>query len=342
MGRRKRRKRKSKRKGSPYERVVAEVIRVMDPNATVEQGQWVLGPDGHRELDVHIIGTYEGQERRILIECKDFNPASTGPVGIRYIDALESKSRDLGFHFSAICSNAGFTINAIRKASRVGIGLIAVMKKGDKRIRFAVTEEIYTRKVHVNELKISLEGPEPILLEGMKGEVILFNGMPVVNWVMNRAMLIIGGNPIVAGSYTDRFPLTQKLSFTLPSGSVLVSQLNYHIKISGGWFAQQVTLDATHGIYDWLRHRVRLAPGPGKFLIQGVDVHAGSPIEQPPTREIESYSQIAPGEFQAKLLFLTGLETPDSVPDIEKYIRPEDLDLRIPDLLEDAYISVSA
>ena len=53
---------------------------------------------------------------------------------------------------------------------------------------------------------------------------------------------------------------------------------NFHMKITGGWFAQQVTLDASQGFYDWLRHRIRLAPGPSQFLISGVDIYAGTQI----------------------------------------------------------------
>ncbi len=332
--------RKRKKKGTPFEHVVAEVLRAMDPGATVQHGQWVQGPDGHRELDVHIIGTYQGQQRRVLIECKDFSPTSTGPVGIGHVDALESKTRDLGFHFAAVCSNAGFTEGAVRKASRVGIGLISVMKKGDERIRFAVSEEIYTRKIRVTDLKVTLEGPAAISLEGVKVEDILFDGAPVGNWVTRRAGDIITFNPIVAGPYTARYPFTQPLEFALPSGAVAVSQLTFRMTITGGWFAHQVTLDATHGIYDWLRHRIRLAPGPSQFFIQGVDVNAGTPIEQPPTRELEQFLKITPGEVTIGLLLISGLEPREPVPDIDKYVRPDDLAPFIPNLPPESYTSV--
>lgn len=108
---------------------MAEVARAFDPNANVTQGQWVIGPDGRRELDVLIEGTADGRQTKGLIECKDFNPGTTGPVGIAYVDALESKRRDIGADVSLICSNAGFTVDALRKAKRVGIGLISLMKR---------------------------------------------------------------------------------------------------------------------------------------------------------------------------------------------------------------------
>jgi hypothetical protein len=138
---------KKQKQGREYETVVAETAQAFDLNATVSRGKWVVGPDGRRELDVLIEGTAEGRPTKGIIECKDFNPKTTGPVGINYVDALDSKRHDIGAHFSILCSNAGFTSDAIRKAKRVGIGLISLMRKGDSRVRFAVVEEIYTRKV---------------------------------------------------------------------------------------------------------------------------------------------------------------------------------------------------
>ena len=119
-----------RKKGTDYEIVVSEIAQGFNPKANVEQGKWVTGPDGRRDMDVTITGTINEEQKKILIECKDYNPNSTGKVGIEIVDALESKARDLSMDYSLICSNAGFTENAIRKASRVGIGLISVIKKG--------------------------------------------------------------------------------------------------------------------------------------------------------------------------------------------------------------------
>ena len=48
------------------------------------------------------------------------------------------------------------------KAARGGIGLIGVMKKGDRRIRISVTQEPHTRKLTVEYLNIVLKGVQPI------------------------------------------------------------------------------------------------------------------------------------------------------------------------------------
>jgi len=335
-------RRRRKKKGSPYEEVVAEVIRAMDPGATVLRGAWIAGPDGQREIDVRIIGTHEGQQRKILIECKDFNPASTGPVGIGYVDALESKGRDLQCDFAALCSNAGFTEGAVRKATRVGIGLISVMRRGDKRVRFSISEEIFTRKIQVSHLSVNLEGPSPISLDGISPEDIHFQGLPVGNWVAHRVMAMIAFNPIVSGSFKATNPFVEPLDFELPTGTVKVTQLNFNLSITGGWFAQQVAFDATQGIYDWIRHRVRLAPGPWQFLIHGVDVYAGEPVERPPNWELEYINAAQPGEFMMRLVLVNGLAPQEPTPDLNSFLLPEDLDLTIPDLPDEAITSVGA
>jgi Restriction endonuclease len=128
--------------GRGFELVVAEVARAMEPAATVEQGVWVNGPDGRRELDVVITGEVDGQPRTVLVECKDFAPGRS--VGIEYVDALDSKRDDLGLEVALLCCNAGFTAPAVRKAARVGIGLIGVMKRGDLRIRLSIAQTVYT------------------------------------------------------------------------------------------------------------------------------------------------------------------------------------------------------
>ena len=156
-----------RKKGRAFEHVVKDVLGALDPKARIRQGHWVAGPDGRRELDVLIEGTADGVPRRVLVECKDFNPKTTGPVGIGLIDAFESKRRDLDADVSLICSNAGFTSDAVRKAKRVGIGLIGVMREKDRRIRYQVHEEIYIRRVQVEALTIALRGNSPIALDGV-------------------------------------------------------------------------------------------------------------------------------------------------------------------------------
>ena len=136
--------------GKEFQLVVADVVREMDPNATVREGEWVVGPDGRRDLDVVVEGTVAGVVRRVQIECKDYSNEGR-PIGIALIDALDSKHRDLKMDVSMMCSNGGFTDDAIRKAKRLGIGLVGVLRTKDPRIRYRVLDEIYIRRIELGQ-----------------------------------------------------------------------------------------------------------------------------------------------------------------------------------------------
>ena len=104
--------------GRTYQRLVAYVVKAIDPGSSVEEGKWIEGPDGRRDMDVVVRGTLEGREFSVLIECKDYDVRTTGPVGIGHVDAIDSKRHDLPVDAAIICSNSGFTAPAIRKAKR--------------------------------------------------------------------------------------------------------------------------------------------------------------------------------------------------------------------------------
>lgn len=325
--------------GRLYEQVVAEVLRAMDANASVEQGRWVQGPDGRRDMDVFVEGTADGQSRSVLIKCKDFNPKKTGPVGIAYVDALESKSRDLAVDVSFICSNGGFTKNAISKAKRVGIGLMSVMRKGDRRVRFGVMEECYTRRVRIESLTISLRNPDPINLGDIPFDAVTYDGVPIGNWVVHRTQLLLASNPIVNGTFDVTHNLKDPVEFGLPNGTVIASAIDFKLTVRGGWLAQQITIDATGGVYDWLRRRIRLVPGPKKLELKDIEIGEGSPISVPPEPELRYMMDLQKGEVFLTLMLLEGLEVKEPVPDIDSLVEPIDLDLVALDLPLTAYTS---
>ncbi|MGE0100502.1 MAG: restriction endonuclease [Hydrogenophaga sp.] len=104
------------KQGRAYEEAVASIFCKLFPDSDVSRSVWVEGPDGRRELDIQVRVRDKIHSQFGLIECKDFDPQKTGPVGISYIDALDSKRRDLNATFAMICSNSGFTKDAINKA----------------------------------------------------------------------------------------------------------------------------------------------------------------------------------------------------------------------------------
>jgi hypothetical protein len=326
------------KQGKPYERVVAAILQAFDPRPTVSQGKWVVGPDGRRELDVLIVGTVDGKFVKGLVECKDFNPRTTGPVGIGFIDALDSKRRDLQADLVLLCSNAGFTADAVRKAKRVGIGVAGVLKKGDPRIRFAVIDDVYARKVQLQRMSFTLGGSENIPIRGIPSKEILWNGVPVENWILHRVMLLIGANPIVSGSYHGAHKFLQPLTFSWANGSLVATSLDFSFFITGGWFSHRVEIDSTVGIYDWVRRRVRVPPAAGKLEFRGINFDAGTPVDSPPDREFIR-ERLLDGEVDMKFLALEKFPRHEPVPALNEHVDPSDLALTITNLSEAVAVS---
>ena len=98
--------------GKEYEKLAGTLAESLHPGSDVRIGQWIDGPDGQREVDVEVRSRPPNSPWFLLIECKDWKK----PVRIGEIDKLESKSRDLGADETMICSNIGFTKDALRKA----------------------------------------------------------------------------------------------------------------------------------------------------------------------------------------------------------------------------------
>lgn len=311
--------------GSPYERVVADVMRAMEPGARVTQGDWVQGPDGRRDRDVFVEGALEGTPVRLLIECKDFNPVSTGSVGIAFVDALESKRRDVSCTATLICSNAGFTDGAVRKASRVGIGLIAVMRSGDARVRYVVRDTVYTRKIRVTALRVDIAGPHGRDISAISPSDIYFDNLPLQNWLIQKAMLVLT-NPVVEGDLSWSLPLLRSITLQSPVGPIETTRLSVILSITGGWFMHDVALDATNAVYDWIRHRVRRAPGSGRFMIRDIDLDGGVPTTMPPEREPHAHKDLLRGEVSMSLMLIEGLPAPGPIPPIDQHIDPKELE----------------
>jgi hypothetical protein len=330
------RKRLSKRaprvkQGRPYEFAVTEIFRQLMPSAKIECGKWVVGPDGRRELDVQIEVQTDGRTVRGTVECKDFNPQTTGPVGIGYVDALESKRRDIGSDFSMICSNAGFTADAIRKARRVGIGLIGAMRAGDNRIRFDVIEEMYSRRIKINTAQIRLwpiDG-QPTLPndESLTTESFTVDGHSIDRWFNMRFTQVLIAYPIVQGNISDYCNLKTPLAIQYPGGQVQVNKIGMDYEFEGAWFAHTVRIEATSGIYNWVRRRVKIASG--QIKIDGLDLFGGSWIESQPV--FDKYP-LQPNEFDMALILFKNTFNCGSPALLDAHVIPEDMSLVLENL----------
>jgi hypothetical protein len=324
--------------GKPFELVVSDVVSELDRNSTVRVGEWVNGPDGARELDVTVEGTAGGKQRRVQIECRDYNPERR-PIGIAAIDALESKHRDVGVDLSILCSNAGFSTDAIRKAKRVGVGLVGVLREDDPRIRYKVVDEIYLRKIDYlpGRATVSYDFVGALPPQGsMRADEVLYNGKPVEHWLTHRAVEFVTLNPIVKGVHSLSFRFKFPVMFDMPTGRWPAKSIRTQFEISGGWFAQRVEIDATSGLYDWIRRTIRMAAKPGRIAYKNVNFQSmGDPISAPPDLDLKNPTVPQDEGVSIWILNVGGVNMSKTAPALGRYVVNDDLRLKRSVALDD-------
>ena len=258
------------KRGDAYQEAVAVVARALDPTAEVQIGTWIEGPDGRRDLDVSIRPRAAGAVSFVLIECKDWKR----PVGIAAIDALESKRRDINAGSVIICSNSGFTGDALRKAARVGIPALSALIEGDSRVRVEVEEEIYTRKIAVSRCDSTYHFTVPdaqnLIPRGASAREILHADKPVAAWVRDKCLILIGMAPR-SGDLTAKYKFSRPIQFHIREVVLPVTGCDLAISWAVQWCSQVIQIGASAGMYDYLRRRVLLGGALKQYHLKNVD-----------------------------------------------------------------------
>ncbi len=315
-------------RGKLYQQLVAEVASAFDPGATVTEGEWVAGPDGRLDMDVAIRGQVDGRAVLAVIECKDFNLESTGKVGREFVDALDSKRHDLGVSIAMICSNSGFTGDALRKAKRKGIGMISVLRRGDGRVKAVIHEQITLRRIRFGQWRSDYRcvGEIPARLGPPRIHLLQFGGRSLDVWLQHRAFLVAKANPSVTEPLRAFFQFKEPLSFDYTGEVIRLIGAAVDFEYKTEWLCQTVRLDAALGMYDYLRGRVRLAPGENQYVIEGVNWETAEPCD-PPDASTPFWMGLLPGEMNLQLTMAEGIDVPASpdLPEIEPYVVSEEL-----------------
>jgi hypothetical protein len=240
---------KRSRPWKAYQRVVAEVVGILNPQASVKEGQWIEGPDGRRDLDVEIRGRLEGREILVILECKDWR----SPVGIAAVDALDSKRRDVRATFAAICSNSGFTKHALRKALRNGIGMLSAVQQGNSAIRSEMYLERYRCEIRLQEQRIILH-----TCDGAQGAIVddIFSvcclGSPFFNW-LDRWICKAVQEHTSARRIRWKIMFKEPIDFESGPTHFRARGLTIIVTLESSWFRKLVKIEAAAGIYDHLK-----------------------------------------------------------------------------------------
>jgi len=233
---------------------------------------------------------------------------------------------------SLLCSNAGFSVDAKRKAKRLGIGLIGILREGDTRIRYRIMDEIYIRRIDVvpqsTGFTFVFENPPPPR-DDLRIEEILYDGVPVINWLIRRVLIFLGSNPVVRGIHSLRFRFKHPMDFALPSGQAIANNIGVQFEISGQWIAQSIEIDATCGLYDWMHQTIRMGPGQTKITYKDVKFgEGGTSIAFPPDFDPDAPTKdYAGNEVSLWIVDIGGLDTPEDIPQMDEFVMDEDLEL---------------
>lgn len=321
------------KRGDAYQDAVAFVAKSIDPSAEVEVGAWTNGPDGRRDLDV-VVRTKEAvSPPLVVIECKDWNR----PIGIAFIDALDSIRRDIGASIAMICSNSGFTSDALRKAARVGIPVLAALIEGDRRIRIVVREQIYTRIVEFIHHKTNfhhqnLSDTMKAALTGVYTKEFIYRGKSLEAWVAAK-LLDIASVATRSRSFLARFKFREAMLVDVRGFNLSVSGIDVRAAFTIQWMTQIAEIGASQGMYDYLRKVVLFGPGAYQFHVKNINTRDwGTPvdIEDVPPRLLIPLDQRPNPEIPLMEMTLAMVKNmPQSdlkdAPDLDPFIESEEI-----------------
>jgi hypothetical protein len=264
--------------GDEYQELVGLVQKVLDPGATVKVGQWVQGPDGRRDIDVEVKGIVDGKDKFILVECKDWQD----PIGIKEIDALDSKRHDLGADETIIYSNSGFTKDALRKAERKKIGACSALKAGDKRIKIVFFKDIVAKRLSIDTWLpvIYFDKTNPQKFED-EWDIKDFthNGHSVRNWISNKSKQLLIDNEncerIVAN-----YAFGKEIAFEYRGRVVKLIGIGFQLACSKKWLSQRINVDISTGLYDHINKK-HIIPNEQSYMLGWIDQDAWDEMEEP-------------------------------------------------------------
>jgi hypothetical protein len=312
---------------SAYRQLVGSVVYALDPHATLSVGNLVDTPDGVRTVDIELRSSgKDGAPLLTAIDVIDLPPGRK--ADITAVDAADSKRADIKADATLLCSNTGFQQDAISKAKRKNIGLISVLRQGDKRVKGVIEEEIYLRKIDINPVNITWNGdnlqnlnPNPDVLE--------YKGGSVVAWLQLKASLIAGTNPELTFGITNTFNFKRPTDFYKNGKPITLRSMAVSFIPRVRWLSQTVQIDAQTGIYDYVRGRVMLTPGSNSYTIKGIDFDHATPLSTPPPIRALGVG-LRPGEIDFALADVYGAPAKGiEIAELDDIVRPEDLRLKL-------------
>lgn len=143
------------REGLSFEKAVAAVQDLMDPDCTVTHDEMIEDRHGHkRQFDVVIRGKVGGQDILGVIECKDWKRRVCRPA----VDQFITKSRDVRANIALMISRNGFSQPALERANHAGMGTMSILPaEGAKKCSYPLGTLCYAYVYYWSKMKLELK-----------------------------------------------------------------------------------------------------------------------------------------------------------------------------------------
>lgn len=276
--------------GDEYRELVGMVMVALDPGSAVKTEQWLTGPDGERDMDVEVRGTLNGVPHFVLVECKDH----ARRVGIGFVDAFESKIRDLKPDRAIMFSNSGFTRDALKKANRVGIEMASAIKAKSETIKIVVYREVIARRLALTFLTaffFPFDAHTYELEDKWKVEHLLFDSLPVIHWISEK-MKLLASEHDAAEKIWFTCTFRREPRWFYQGRPLEVGALKFQFTVQKDWVAQTVKKDVSLGYYDHLKKRV-VVPSNQWYALGLIDNEAWEA-----TKNQGEHPEMEPGSFR--------------------------------------------
>lgn len=252
-----------KKQGDSYQELVGSVMRALYPGATVNVGVWVEGPDGRRDMDVEVRYFFEGEERLVLVECKDWK----NKIGVEIIDALESKRRDLSAYEAVIFGNSFFTDGALRKAERVGIRVLSALKKDDEGVKIRLRRLQIFESVSVDKFALRFLFKEKVDVNEESFDIrdVFFEEIPMAHFFHKESQNIL--NDLSSSKkITVGYFFKEPIVFHINNEEIKPIGMACTYLCTKKYLGQEISEDVTLGCFDHLKKNVTIPDGQSYFL----------------------------------------------------------------------------
>lgn len=307
-----------------YRQLVAGVIGAFDPTAEIDQGPLLSTPDGRRTVDVAVRSSRGGTRTLIAVDILYLPNNHKGDIAA--VDAADSKRADIKADTMLLCSNTGFESEAISKAKRKKIGLISIMRQGDKRIKAVIEEEVYLRKITIRNMKTNFDGDFQRVKQQFNLWDLRYGNGSVNAWLLIATKNLLVIKPSFQHHVSLIFHMEQPVLADVNGAEVTLRSASVDFDQDIEWRSQVVKLEAKSGIYDYTHGRVLLTQGPNSYTISGLNFDTAKPITyQPPVDDLGV--GMVPGQVDFRMAEVFAPELPKGtvIARMEPLIRPEDL-----------------